>query len=160
VDPARRSPERRFVVAGPQYPAELVWPFNVERIEHVAPADHQAFYCQQRFTLNVTRADMVAAGHSPSVRLFEAAACGVPIISDHWPGLEEIFVPGREILVARSAEDTLRALTAVGEDEARRIGARARRCVLARHTAEHRAEELEGYVAEVGGAGRVAVRKT
>jgi spore maturation protein CgeB len=160
VDPARRSPARRFVVAGPQYPAEVVWPANVERIEHVSPSDHRAFYCRQRFTLNVTRADMVAAGHSPSVRLFEAAACGVPIISDPWPGLEEIFVPGREILVARSAEDTLRALTAVGEDEARRIGARARRCVLARHTAEHRAEELEGYVAEVGGAGRVAVRKT
>jgi spore maturation protein CgeB len=160
VDPARRSPQRRFVVAGPQYPAEVKWPGNVERIEHVAPADHRAFYNRQRFTLNVTRADMVAAGHSPSVRLFEAAACGVPIISDAWPGLQEFLVPGREILVARTAEDTLRALTAVGEDEARRIGARARRCVLGRHTAEHRAEELEGYLAEVGGVAKVAARKT
>jgi spore maturation protein CgeB len=159
-EPARRSPGGRFVVAGPQYPADLAWPANVERIEHVAPADHRAFYCRQRFTLNVTRADMVAAGHSPSVRLFEAAACGVPIISDAWPGLEEIFVPGREILVARTAEDTLRVLATVGEAEARRIGARARRCVLGRHTAEHRAEELEGYLAGVSGVTRVAARKT
>jgi spore maturation protein CgeB len=127
----------------------------VERIEHLSPGEHRAFYCRQRFTLNVTRADMVAAGYSPSVRLFEAAACGVPIISDVWPGLETLFVPGREILLARTVEDTQRALTAAGEEEARRIGARARKRVLAQHTAEHRAEELEGYLEELsGGASR------
>jgi spore maturation protein CgeB len=147
LDPAARSPDLRFVVAGPLYPATTAWPANVDRIEHLGPADHRAFYCRQRFTLNVTRAAMSAAGHSPSVRLFEAAACGVPIISDAWPGLETIFTPGREIVVARTAEDTLRTLSAVGPEEARRIGARARRRVLARHTAEHRAEELESYVA-------------
>ncbi len=49
------------------------------------------FYNQQRFTLNVTRADMIAAGWSPSVRLFEAAACGTPIISDAWAGLESLL---------------------------------------------------------------------
>jgi spore maturation protein CgeB len=147
VEPARRSPERRFVVAGPQYPVTTAWPDNVERIEHLGPAEHRDFYCRQRFTLNVTRAAMSAAGHSPSVRLFEAAACAVPIISDPWPGLETIFTPGREILVARTAEDTLRALTATGPEEARRIGARARRRVLASHTADHRAAELESYVA-------------
>jgi spore maturation protein CgeB len=147
LEPAGRSPERRFVVAGPLYPAATTWPANVERIEHLGPAEHRAFYCRQRFTLNVTRAAMSAAGHSPSVRLFEAAACGVPIISDPWPGLETFFTPGRELLVARTAEDTLRTLTAIGPDEAVRLGARARRRVLASHTAEHRAQELESIVA-------------
>jgi spore maturation protein CgeB len=150
VEPARRSPARRLVVAGPLYPATIAWPANVQRIQHLSPAEHRAFYCAQRFTLNVTRAEMIAAGHSPSVRLFEAAACGVPIISDPWPGLETLFVPGRELLIARSPEDTLRALQALGDEEAQRLGARARRRVLAQHTAGHRAEELEGHVAELG----------
>jgi spore maturation protein CgeB len=152
LEPARRAPDRRFVVAGPLYPEGLAWPDNVERIPHLSPAEHRAFYCQQRFTLNVTRAEMVAAGYSPSVRLFEAAACGVPIISDPWPGLESLFAPGREILIARTPEDTARALAALGDEEARRIGARARRRVLAQHTADHRAQELETHVAEIGGA--------
>jgi spore maturation protein CgeB len=135
----------RFVVAGPQYPTTLPWPANVERIEHLAPADHRAFYCRQRFTLNVTRADMIAAGHSPSVRLFEAAACGVPIISDSWPGLERLFTPGREILLARHTGDVLQALN-MDDNTARRMGERARRRVLAEHTALHRAEQLEAYL--------------
>ena len=88
-------------MAGPMYPAELEWPGNVERIENVPPRDHPSFYAAQRFTLNVTRADMVRAGWSPSVRLFEAAACGVPVMSDWWEGLDAFFEPGREILIAR-----------------------------------------------------------
>jgi spore maturation protein CgeB len=153
TEPARLSSDRRFVVAGSLYPSSVSWPDNVERIEHLGPAEHRAFYCQQRFTLNVTRAAMVAAGYSPSVRLFEAAACGVPIISDQWAGLETIFAPGREILLSRTPADTLRTLTAIGVEEARRIGARARRRVLSRHTALHRAAELESYVAAVASAG-------
>jgi spore maturation protein CgeB len=147
LGPAGQLPQRRFVVAGPLYPEGLTWPENVERIQHLAPAEHRAFYCAQRFTLNITRADMVAAGHSPSVRLFEAAACAVPIISDPWPGLDTLFAPGREILVARGPEDTIAALSTVSPEEALRIGARARARVLAEHTAHHRAEELERHVA-------------
>ncbi|HVL39168.1 MAG TPA: glycosyltransferase, partial [Fimbriimonadaceae bacterium] len=102
LDAARLTPSARFVVAGPQYPATIQWPSNVERIEHLPPAEHRAFYNRQRFTLNITRADMIRAGYSPSVRLFEAAACGVPIISDYWPGLESFFRLGEEILVSSS----------------------------------------------------------
>ncbi len=148
LEPARRSPALHFAVAGPQYPAALRWPANVSRMEHLPPGAHADFYAAQRFTLNVTRADMVRAGWSPSVRLFEAAACGTPIVSDPWPGLETFFEPGRELLIARTTEDALRVLTAVHEDERRAIGARARRRVLAGHTAAHRARELEGFVAE------------
>ena len=149
VEPARRAPRAAFVVAGAKYPEEVEWPGNVERIEHVAPGDHPSFYAAQRFTLNVTRAEMREAGWSPSVRLFEAAACGVPVISDRWDGLEAIFTPGEEILIADSHDDVLHFLGAIGERERREIAERARRRVLAEHTAERRCEQLEEEVAAV-----------
>lgn len=147
--PARRRPVARGVVAGPQYPPDLDWPPNVAHVEHLAPADHAAFYAAQRYTVNVTRAHMVQAGHSPSVRLFEAGACATPVISDPWPGLETFFVPGREILVARGTPDVLAYLDRLPEEERRAVGARARRRVLAEHTAAHRADALVTYVREV-----------
>jgi spore maturation protein CgeB len=126
----------------------------VTRIEHLPPSRHRRFYGGQRFTLNLTRADMLAAGYSPSVRLFEAAACATPIISDRWAGLDTLLTPGREIALADSAADVLRLLREVDDDERRAMGERARRRVLAEHTAAHRAEQLEGYVLEVlAGAG-------
>jgi spore maturation protein CgeB len=145
-EPARRLPDDAFAVAGPQYPPQLAWPPNVERIEHLAPPEHPAFYAAQAFTLNVTRADMIRAGWSPSVRLFEAAACATPVISDWWDGLDAFFEPGRELLVAEDADDVARFLRETPEEERRAIGERARERVLAGHTAERRAEELEGYV--------------
>jgi spore maturation protein CgeB len=149
LEPARRRPQRSFVVAGPQFPDDIDWPANVERVEHLDPARHRAFYAAQRFTLNVTRADMVRAGWSPSVRLFEAAACGVPIVSDAWPGLESVLAPGREVLVARSTQDVLGFLDGVSEAERTRIGRRARERALAAHTAAHRAAELERHALEL-----------
>jgi spore maturation protein CgeB len=149
--PARRDGARRFVVAGPQYPASIAWPANVERLDHVAPCDHRAFYGAQRFTLNLTRQRMLEAGFSPSVRLFEAAACGVPVISDRWPGLADFFEPGREILVADRAEDVRRILATTSEAERDAVGARARARVLAEHTGAHRAATLDRYVREVAG---------
>ena len=149
LEPARRLPEGNFVVAGPQYPPEIAWPGNVARIEHLPPEDHRAFYNRQRFTLNVTRADMVAAGHSPSVRLFEAAACGTPIISDPWDGLDEIFDIGTEILVARDPRDVMNYLADISAEQAAAIGEAGRRRVLAAHTAAHRAADLETYLGEV-----------
>jgi spore maturation protein CgeB len=139
---ARRWKGGRFAVFGPQYPTDLQWPANVLHDDHLAPAHHRAFYNRQRFTLNVTRADMVAAGYSPSVRLFEAAACGTSIISDYWVGLEEFFVPGEEILIAHNAADTLRYLRELPEQERLRICRRARDVVIHKHTSAHRAAEL------------------
>jgi spore maturation protein CgeB len=144
---ARRSP-LRFVVAGPGYQTER-WPANVRHTEHVPASEHRRFYTSLRFTLNLTRAAMIRAGYSPSVRLFEAAACGVPIISDSWNGLDTIFTPGSEILISASAQQTLRLLTEVSDRERADIARRARRRVLAGHTAEHRAVQLEQYLAEV-----------
>ena len=154
VEPARGWAAGRFAVVGPQYPADIVWPPNVERVAHLPPERHRAFYNAQRFTLNVTRADMVAAGHSPSVRLFEAAACGTPIVSDEWDGLGSVFALDSEILVARSAADTLAFLRELPDAERRAVGSRARVRVLGAHTAAHRAAELEAYAYELLGARR------
>lgn len=140
---AERLPTMRFAVAGPQYPAALQWPANVERIEHVAPSDHAAFYAQSRFTLNITRADMIAAGFSPSVRLFEAASTGTPIITDRWEGLETIFKPDEEILTVSTADEVVAHLVQIPETQRRQLAARARETVLAGHTAAHRAEDFE-----------------
>jgi spore maturation protein CgeB len=145
---ARRLPHRRFCVAGPQYPAGIDWPTNVERIDHVPPAEHPEFYAASRFTLNVTRADMIKAGWSPSVRLFEAAACATPVISDIWAGLEDLLAPNREILFARASEDVIAALEGLDDTQAAAIGRAARGRVLAEHTARHRAEELERHLLE------------
>jgi spore maturation protein CgeB len=147
--PARYCPQGRFAVAGPLYPTELSWPANLERIEHLGPHRHGWFYSRQRFTLNITRADMIRMGYSPSVRLFEAAACGTPIISDWWPGLNTIFVPGQHLLVAESDSDVLSYLHDFPDDARRQLATRARWHVLAHHTAAHRAQALENYVAEL-----------
>ena len=152
LEPARLLPDQRFVVGGPQYPDQASWPANVELIEHVAPGAHPHFYASQRLTLNVTRRPMLEAGWSPSVRLFEAAACGVAVVSDWWAGLDAFFTPGTEILVARSAGDVLRLVTEADADELAAIGRRARTRVLAEHTAERRVEQLEGCVGELLGA--------
>lgn len=146
--PARRLLEKSFIVAGPQYPASTRWPANVKHIIHLEPKFHAPFYCSSRFTLNLTRKDMVAAGFSPSVRLFEAAGCGAAILTDTWPGLETFFVPGEEILVARSSEDVIAYLKHASREEAGRIGVRAQQRVLAEHTAEKRAIQFEEYVGD------------
>ncbi len=149
LEPARQHPQGRFVVAGSQYPAAIEWPANVEYCPHLPPAQHRSFYNRQRFTLNITRADMIQAGWSPSVRLFEAAACGTPIISDRWAGLESLLAPGREILLASGAAEVLQVLRGWGEDERLALAQRARARILAEHTAAHRAAQLEGYALEL-----------
>jgi spore maturation protein CgeB len=151
LEPARQWPRGTFCIAGSQYPNDAHFPPNVNRIEHLPPGEHRRFYNAQRWTLNVTRADMVRAGYSPSVRLFEAAACGTPIISDRWEGLDEILETGSEILISRSPKETLQVLREVPESERIRIGERARARVLANHTAERRAEQLENYAMELAG---------
>jgi spore maturation protein CgeB len=151
IEPARRLPEKRFAVAGPQYPGSIDWPSNVERIEHVGPADHPAFYAASRWTLNVTRSDMVKAGYSPSVRLFEAAACATPIISDRWPGIATIFEDRRSIMLAASTSDVLRILAI---RTPARIGAAAHAVIEQAHSAEHRAAELEAHLREAMSARR------
>lgn len=149
LGPARSLKDMKFIVAGPLYPEGIEWPENTERVDHLPPMEHRHFYNSMRFTMNITRADMVRAGFSPSVRLFEAAACGTPIITDYWKGLPMFFEPGEEILISGSPEDTMLFIKELPEEERLKIGMRARARVLMRHTASHRVDELEDYLREV-----------
>jgi spore maturation protein CgeB len=142
IEPALRLPNCRFLIGGPQYPTVFPWNPNIFYRPHIAPAEHPAFYCSSSLTLNVTRPAMAEMGYCPSNRLFEAASCGVALVSDAWEGLDHFFKPGVEIIVARHADDVVHAL-GTSVDERRRIGMYARERALSEHTAAHRAVEME-----------------
>ena len=146
LEPARRMPRRIFVLAGALYPWEWgpYWPRNVFRMEHVAPADHPAFYSSSRLTLNITRDTMATYGYCPSGRFFEAAACGTPIVSDTWPGIEEFFRDGQEIFLARKFADVMAAMQRT-DMELARVAKRARERTLDEHTGDRRAKQLLAY---------------
>lgn len=143
VEPARRLSSQQFLVAGAHYPGNLAWPGNIQQIDHLRPYHHRGFFNRQKYTLNLTREGARRGFHAPSLRVLEAAACGVPAISDSWPGLADFFHPGWEILVARSGEVVCEILQDLPEEQRLRIGVNARERVLAQHTAAQRAEELE-----------------
>jgi spore maturation protein CgeB len=149
-DPAALLPNHRFLVAGAMYPDKISWQPNVSRLTHVSPPDHPAFYSSARFTLNLTRDDMVAAGYSPSVRLFEASACGAAILSDDWEGLDEFLSPGEQILVPRDERDVTDILLHLSDAQRRKIGDSARERIFADHTSMHRAAQFEDIVSSIG----------
>ena len=145
VEPARRHSELKFLIGGPQYPADFPWTKNIHLVPHVPPEEHPAFYCSSRLTLSVTRRPMAEMGYCPSGRLFEAAACGAPIVSDDWDGLDYFFEPGRDILVARTTGHVMDAL-AMSDEELGRIARAGRERALAVHTADRRALDLENIL--------------
>ncbi|MCA1577336.1 MAG: glycosyltransferase [Acidobacteria bacterium] len=142
IQVARRLPEKRFIVGGSKYPIDFPWRQNIWYVQHVAPSAHAAFFCSSPLTLNITRGAMARMGYCPSGRLFEAAACGVAIVSDDWLGLDTFFQPGSEIIVARNTEDVIAAMQ-LSPDELAKIAEAGRERVLTSHTAAHRAAELE-----------------
>lgn len=148
IEPARRLPDQSFVIGGSQYPVDFPWTANMRFLSHLPPAEHPALFCSSRLTLSVTRRAMAENGYCPSGRLFEAAACGTPIVSDWWPGLEIFMEPGREIIVARQARDVVAALE-MSDAQLRQIALDARERVFAEHTSERRAEQLERMLDEL-----------
>ncbi|GGG21722.1 CgeB family protein [Pontibacter amylolyticus] len=149
VDAAAQWPAGRFAVAGTKYPEDMGWPSNITMLHHLTPVEHRDFFNSQRFALSIARAGTSRFGYTPSMRLFEAAACCTPVISDYWEGIETLFEPESEILITKSASETLRYLREICTSERKAIGMRARRKVMAHHTAAHRAHELETYVGEL-----------
>lgn len=141
VTSARARQELRFLIGGAQYPADFPWSPNIYFVRHLPPSEHAAFFASSRLTLNVTRKAMADMGWCPSGRLFEAAACGTPLLSDAWEGIDEFFEPGAEILLAKGQEDVLAALD-LDERELQRIGRRARERTLEQHSSARRAREL------------------
>lgn len=147
LEPSRRMRGARFVLAGSLYPAQWRWGENVRRFEHVAPAEHAAFYSSCRATLNITREEMARNGYCPSGRFFEAAACSTPVVSDWWEGLDTFFTPGEQIFVVESAEEVLEVLKSP-QAELARMAERARQRTLEEHSGERRAQQLLEYLAE------------
>lgn len=145
IDPAACRPDRRFLIGGAQYPADFPWQPNIHFVQHLPPAEHPAFFSSSRLTLNITRQAMAEMGWCPSGRLFEAAACGAPILSDWWEGLDSFFEPGKDILIAANTDDAVAALD-LTDAELTRIAKAGRERTLAEHTSDHRAKELENLI--------------
>lgn len=145
IEPARRRPQRKFVIGGSQYPENFPWTHNIFYVSHMPPPAHPEFYCSSALTLNVTRGAMAEMGYCPSGRLFEAAACGTPILSDEWEGIDAFFEPGSEILIARTTDEALAALE-LPREELTRIARAARERTLTEHTAACRARDLEAAI--------------
>jgi spore maturation protein CgeB len=139
--PAKMQPRLRFLIAGAQYPQHFPWSRNIYFVRHLPPAEHPAFFCSSRLTLNITRRAMARMGWCPSGRLFEAAACGTPIISDLWEGLDAFFKPGNEIIIAETASDVMTALE-LDDHELSAMARRARERALDEHNSSRRAIEL------------------
>jgi spore maturation protein CgeB len=152
---AGRMPDRRFLLAGAQYPQDFPWSPNIFFVQHLEPSLHPAFFCSSRATLNITRRAMAAYGYCPSGRLFEAAACGAAILTDWWEGLDTFFTPDEEILRVESADEVISALNQP-DVHLRRIGEAARERALAEHTATHRAITLETYCNQVAAGSQPA----
>jgi spore maturation protein CgeB len=142
ISPAERRPDLFFALAGSQYPDDFPWTSNMLYFRHLPPVDHPSLFCSSGFTLNITRGPMVASGYCPSGRLFEATACGTPVISDWWEGLDQFFDPWSEIVIARARDEVLSALE-LPDAERLRIGRLGRERTLDCHTASMRARELE-----------------
>ena len=138
---ARRLPQQKFMVVGSMFPEGMNWPVNVWYKPHAAPTLHPAFYSSSRATLNITRQAMADFGHCPSGRFFEAAACGTPVISDRFAGIEEFFDREREIAVVDSTEDVVAALSRSDAD-LRAMAERARQRTLDEHTGAVRARQM------------------
>ncbi|CAA9490158.1 MAG: Spore_germination_protein_CgeB [uncultured Sphingomonadaceae bacterium] len=155
IEPAKLRPAQRFVLGGSGYPEDFPWTDNIFFVRHLPPPDHPSFFSSSRLTLNITRADMAAMGWCPSGRLFEAALCGCPLLSDDWEGLDRFFVPGEELLIARTREDSVAALD-LGAAELAAVARRARERVLAEHTSEHRARALTELVRGIAAPQRAA----
>jgi len=141
IEPAHRRRAQRFLVVGSLYPASVEWPANVMTHPHLDPSEHPAFYAASRLTLSVTRQPMRDWGYTASGRLFEAGSCGRPVLTDPFPGVEQFFEPGKEILVADQTAQAEAALE-LSDSELARIGTAARERTLAQHTGAHRARQL------------------
>lgn len=143
--PARRHPDRRFLLAGPLYPAHWQWPNNIRKLDHVAPGFHPQFYSSSRITLNITRMEMALNGWCPSGRFFEAAACGTPVITDWWAGLDEFFNPVHDLRVV-TATDEVEAALELPQSELGTLARHARERTLEQHTGQIRATQLLQYL--------------
>ncbi len=144
---AELAPEFKFILGGEGWGDKRL-PKNVRWIGHVGTADHNRVNCSARMVLNINRDSMAGVGFSPPTRVFEAAGAGSCVITDRWTGVDSFFEPGREILVAGSAEDIVYCMRSLTAGDAKEIGAGMRRRALRDHTYQLRAQQFESVVAD------------
>jgi len=121
-----------------------------------------AVFARFKATVHVPRRPYVEALPGiPTIRPFEALACGIPLVCSPWDDAEHLFTPGKDYLVARDGEEMKRHLrTVMNEPQvARELAERGRRTILARHTCGHRVDELMAVLGELGD-GDVRVKRT
>lgn len=149
LGPAQFTPNRRFSLAGGGYQVTNDWPSNVTYLEYLPQANVVDFYNRQRCSLVLSRTDRRSMGFTPTKRLLAAAACGVPVLTDNWEGLDYFLEPNREVFCVNDRESVLSALYGTDEAHRNRVGTEARKRILEQHTISHRANQLLGYLAEV-----------
>jgi spore maturation protein CgeB len=144
---AEMAPEFKFILGGEGWGGKRL-PKNVRWLGHVGTGDHNRVNCSARMVLNINRDSMAGVGFSPPTRVFEAAGAGACVITDRWTGIESFFEPGKEILVAGSADDIVHFLRSLNAGEARKIGTNMRRRALRDHTYKLRAQQFDFIVAD------------
>jgi spore maturation protein CgeB len=142
LKPAERLPDRRFILGGNAWEDKRLSP-NVDYMGYVSTRDHNAFNCTLQAVLNINRASMVTYGFSPPTRVFEVAAAGGCLITDAWEGIELFLEPEQEVLVAEDGEAVVELLSRLDPVQARAIGRAAHRRILAEHTYQHRAIQVQ-----------------
>ncbi len=142
LNPAGQCPHRQFLLGGSGW-GDKSLSSNVRYVGHVYTRDHNAFNCTAKAVLNINRESMARNGFSPATRIFEAAGASACIITDYWTGIEMFLEPGREVLVASNGQEVLEHLERLSMQQAREIGAAARKRVLTEHTYQQRALELQ-----------------
>lgn len=148
LGPARYTPNRKFSLAGGGYNG-IELPRNLTYLEYLPETNMVDFYNRQQCSLVLSRADRRRMGYTPTRRLLAAAACGVPVLTDRWDGIDHFFEPHREVFCVNDEHDVLAVLYGKDENSRRKLGGEARKRILAQHTTSHRAEQLMGYLAEV-----------
>lgn len=142
---AELAPELKFILGGEGWIGKSMPP-NVRWIGHVGTGTHNKVNCSARMVLNINRESMANVGFSPPTRVFEAAGAGACLITDDWLGVETFFTPGREILVARNAEEIVQHLRSILPEAAMRIGSAMRVRALREHTYALRAAMVDAIL--------------
>jgi spore maturation protein CgeB len=139
---AELAPQRRFILGGEGW-GDKPLPSNIRWIGHVPTGDHNRVNCSASMVMNINRSSMADFGFSPPTRVFEVAGAGTCLLCDDWPGIDQFFEPGKELIVIRSAEDVVSALDSYVTEDRRHIGQAFRSRALRDHTYARRAQQAE-----------------
>lgn len=154
VRPASQLRDFRFTVYGVRYPPDGLQALHQAGIRfggYLPNLDAPAAYHRARLTLHIPRQQYCGAMNGiPTIRVFEALASGIPLISAPWRDTEHLFCPGDFILV-RDRDEMVEAMSYLLSNPAaaRAQAERGLRTILSRHTCAHRAEQLTGIFEEL-----------